>query len=375
MQGSITHKGGDRYEVRINLGRGPDGRRRQLSRSVRGTRADAEALCARLLVQHDRTNLDGHDATMGQLVERWYAMASPSLSPTTANDYRSVITKYVVPELGLVPVRQIRAATLDHWYTRLRQSGVGTARIRRIHQVVANALAQAVRWEWIPVNPAKSASPPPVAARKAIKPPSLDDAAHLFAEAERADPEFALFLRLSLSLGARRGEICGLRWDDIDLDDHTIHIQRAVVAPKAGVQIKTTKTGAGRRVTVPQVVAADLRAHRRRCQERALAVGLRLADDAWVFSLDPDSGSPWRPDLVTHRFDRLRKAAGLEHVTLREFRHAHATQLIAAGVDISTVSNRLGHARKSTTLDRYADWLPAADRGAADVMDRLLGGG
>lgn len=377
MRGSVERRperGPDVWRVRIYLGRDPGGTKRYLNRTVRGSKADADALCARLLLEHGQTNLDGWDATMADLLERWLALAARDLSPTTTRDYRSVLDRHLLPRLAQMPVRVVRAADLDRLYVELGDAGLGPARIRRIHQVLRNALAQAVRWEWIATNPALSASPPS-ARLPEITPPDMTAAKKLLETAAVTDPELLLFLHLALAAGARRGELVGLRWADVDLEEATLLIRRAVVdAGEGRIVVKDTKTHQARRIALTGQLVTELRAQRRRATERALAVGVRLDGDGYVFSTDPASRSPWRPDLASHRFARLRARAGLDRVRLHDLRHAMATQLLAGGVDVRTVSGRLGHRRTSTTLDRYAHFVPAADRAAADVMGRLLGG-
>lgn len=373
MRGSIRRRGADRWEVRIHVGRhDTTGRKTYLSRTVRGTRADAEALCARLLVEHGHTNLDGWDATMADLFERWLAMAARDLSPTTLRDYRSIVGAHLLGRVGAMPVRGVRAADLDRLYVTLSQAGLGPARVRRAHQVLRSALAQAVRWEWIATNPALSASPPAVRPPE-VAPPDLD-AARALLDAASSEPDLLTFLQLALATGARRGELVALRWADIDIDAAELVIRRSVVDAGGHLVVKDTKTHQARRLALSLPLVAALRAHRRRMAERAMAVGEGLSDDAYVLSTDPASRTPWRPDYATHLFARLRARSDLRGVRLHDLRHAMATTLIAAGVDPRTVAGRLGHSNVATTLNRYAHFVPARDRDAAEIMDRLLGG-
>lgn len=120
---------------------------------------------------------------------------------------------------------------------------------------------------------------------------------------------------------------------------------------------------------------AVLAAHRRRQAERALAVGTALPKDAYVFAADVAGSRPWNPQVVTHRFERLRRRLGFEGVRLHDLRHYVATQLIAAGVDVRTVAGRLGHANANVTLSTYAAWMPARDQEAASLVGAMLDGG
>jgi integrase len=366
MRGSIERRG---KAWRITIDTGPDpasGKRRQVRRTIHGTKADATDALNALIGEHRQGVTHGHDATVGQLLERWFATAR--LAPSTRADRRSAL-KHVTPTVRAMQVWRLRAHDLDAMYAELERQGLQAARIRTVHSVLRTALAQAVRWQWIARNPAVDASPPPVR-RAVIAPPSPEDVRRLLAA---ADGRLAAYLRLSAHLGARRGEMCALRWDDIDLDGGQLTIRRAWSDGGRGVGmvLKTTKTDRERTVALDRHAVAMLRAWRAETAEVALAVGAHPGP--WVFAADPLGVTAVRPDRMTHQFAELRRSLGLDGVRLHDVRHFVATSLLAAGVDPRTVAGRLGHARTSTTLDVYAAFVPARDRDAAEVLGRLLG--
>jgi integrase len=237
--------------------------------------------------------------------------------------------------------------------------------------VLSGALKQAVVWGWIGHNPAKQATAPTVE-KPDVQPPSAEDAARLLAIAMGESPELGLFLRLAVVLGARRGELCSLRWPDIDFDHGQVLIAGNVVrVPRKALVHKDTKTHAKRRVAVGAGTLDLLRVHRVAQAKQALACGATLPVDAYVFSHVPDGTKPIDPDGVSHRF--LRLARRLEvNCRLHDLRHFMVTQLVAGGVDWRTVSGRAGHADGHTTLGTYAHFQHAQDRQAAEFMDELL---
>lgn len=361
---------GSAWRLVVDGGRDPvTGRRRQVTRTVRGSARDAQHELNRLLVEVGRGDVLGHDATIAQLLDAWMAIAR--LEALTRRDYASVIRRYLVPALGDKRVWQLRARDLDALYADLAAKGLGPARIRRVHNIASRALKQAVRWEWVTRNVARDASPPPLP-RPDPRPPGTAEVLELLG---RADGELLTFLRLDAVLGARRGEMCALRWRDVDLDAGTVAIRRAVVdgGPGVGIVEKAHKTERPRPpVALDPGTLRLLRAHRRFCAERLLQLGTSLGPETYVFHRDADGMAPWRPDSASRRFARLRDRIGLGHVQLRALRHYVATQLLAAGVDVRTVSGRLGHARTSTTLDIYAAFVPAQDRQAAELLGAAL---
>lgn len=235
------------------------------------------------------------------------------------------------------------------------------------------ALQQAVRWGWLTENPAVHASPPRT---QRVEPtaPTPDEMSRLLTAATDADPAFGTFIRLAAVTGARRGELCGLRWNAVDLDAGSVLISRSVVRGEDGLVNKDTKTHQARRVAIDAATRHALAAHHTQCLERALQCGVRLAPNAFVFSYEASGVKPWPPLSVSQRFRRLRDQAGITHVRLHDLRHYAATRLVAGGVPVRTVSGRLGHANAATTLGIYSHFVEASDQAAADLLGELLDG-
>lgn len=221
------------------------------------------------------------------------------------------------------------------------------------------------------MNPAASASPPKLRQRE-ISPPAIADVKRMLALADDDEPEYGALLRVLTATGARRGEVCGLRWSDLDRSTRTLSITRSIASVAGGTVVKDTKTHASRRIALDDATIGVLDAQRRRLEERAAACEVVLDPDGYVFTESADGSEPLHPDTITGRFTRVRKQAGLDGVRLHDLRHLHATQLLAAGVPVRTVSGRLGHANAATTLNVYAHFLEASDRQAADVIGGLL---
>jgi integrase len=380
MADGFIRKRGNAWQVIVYAGRDPvTGRKRQVSRNVRGTKRDAQAVRAQLLVELGEGQHLGTEATFGELVERWYEHVSPDWSPKTAAETRRMIDKVVLPRLGRARLQRLRPADLDRLYAQLRTSGsasggpLAPATVRRIHEIIRRALKQGVRWGWLSTNPAIHATPPRVP-KSDVVPPTPENVVRLLELAEAEDPDLAVFLRLAAGTGARRGELCALRWSDIDLDPGTVLIARAMVHGSDGMVERSTKTHSARRIALDADTVAALSKYRARTAERAGECGVGLPEDARVFSFEPNGGTPWRPDVVTNRFNKLRRKAGLDSVRLHDLRHYVATRLIAAGVPVRTVSGRLGHANAATTLNVYAAFVQASDRDAAELLGQMLSG-
>jgi integrase len=316
---------------------------------------------------------------VAELLDRWFEWRQGvrPISPRTVDNYRRDMDWFILPVLGKLPVARVDAATLDRFYAQLRKQGgkdgrpLAPSTVREVHAILSGALQQATAWGWITQNPARLASPPVVEKAK-VRPPEVGQVAKLLRAAMQEDDAFGLFLRLADVLGARRGELCALRWSHVDVERGEILVAGSVIyVPGQPLMDKDTKTHAERRVAVGADTLEALHRHRVRAAETALAFGVTLGLNAYVFSHTPDGQAPIRPDYMTHRFTVLAKRLNVT-CRLHDLRHFMVTQLVAGGVDWRTVAGRAGHADGHMTLGTYAHFQQAQDRKAAEFMDRLL---
>ncbi len=378
MRGHLRQRG-DAWELRAYAGVDPVTKRQKyVTRTFRGGKRQAEEALARFVTEVSGGGHAAQDTTVGDLVREWFDMAKPELSPTTVRGYTWMIKTYILPTLENVPLARLKTSQLDRMYAKLRESGgqdeapLSAATVRQAHAILRRALQQGVRWGWIAANPATLASAPRVRAQE-LEPPDPGEVIRLVEIATNQDPDFGCFLLLAATTGARRGELCGLKWSDLNLNAKTITMTRAIVeAAHSELVEKDTKTHSSRRIALDDQTSEVLEDHLKRCQVRAEACGARLPADAYVFSSEPDGGRPWAPNDVTKDFIRVRKQVGLDTVRLHDLRHFSATRLLAAGVPVRTVSGRLGHANAATTLGVYAHFVEESDRDAANKLGALL---
>ena len=362
------------FKVVVSLGRDSTGRYRQHARTVRGTLRDAKALRSRVLTEAaDRKVMARADVTFGALLERWLEhLEMLGRSPTTLAAYRVIVRCHLRPRLGSKSVSSVTTLDLDRLYTALsRQRAPAT--VAKVHAAARGALAQAVRWGLIARNPALEASAPPI--RRPEAKSATQEELHRMVEA--ADDDFATMLILAATTGLRRGELCGLTWEALELPADgagaaSVH-QVVVHGPDDRPLVRpSTKSGRSRRITLDAATVAALRGHLERSVVAAHACDAdRLGP--FVFSPVPDSSEPYHPRSVTRRFSRLCARLGIGGVTFHQAtRHFAATQLIAAGIDVRTVAGRLGHSRASVTLDVYSHLLVERDGVAATLLGAVV---
>lgn len=355
---------------------------------------EAEKVRTRLLAEVDEKRNPRTRATVGQLMDRYFEVLD--VESTTRSTYDGYVRNHIKPMLGELPLSRLGGEVLDSFYAELRRCRThcrGRARIEhrtdrqhecdsrcgkhrcrpladssisQIHGILSGACKRAVRWRWLGTNPIEQAARP-TPGRPDPQPPTPDQASKIAVEAWR-DLDWGMLVWLALMTGARRGELCALRWDRIDFATGVLTIRSSIAQRGAQTWEKDTKTHQQRRITLDDLTLSLLRAYLRRCRERAEALGLELPADARVFSLAPD-GSEWlKPDSIGQRYARMCARLGWD-MNLHQLRHYSATELIAGGVDVRTVAGRLGHGGGGTTTLRvYSAWVSEADQRAAGSL-------
>jgi integrase len=370
----------------VDLGPGPDGRRRRRWSAGFDRKGDASAALRAELDRLDQgVVVDPGKLTVAALAERWLQHVKTTRDEGTWTEYARNLRRHVLPALGGRQLKTLSPTDLDGLYARLasagrldgRPGGLSARTVRNIHKTVHKMLRQAVRWRLLTINPAADLELPPVVEPQMV---TLDhQQARRLLEAA-ASPQragwWAPLVLLAVATGARRGELLALRWSDIDLDAGTVAISRSLRRGEAGLRYKAPKTRAGLRTVGlgPSTVAA-LRRLRAEQAERRLAFGAayNAADDLVVCQVD---GAPLRPDHVSSEFRRLAEAAGLPaEVHLHTLRHSAASFLAAAGVPASDIAAQLGHADGgSLALRVYVHPLEEGKRRAAAQLDQVIGG-
>lgn len=331
----MRRRGKDSWELRVYQGSDPDtGRQQWVTRTVRGSQRSARSQLRELVEQAGYARLRA--GNLAELLERWFEAASPGWALTTLSHTRSVIDCYLKPHLGYLHVAKLTTADIDDFYGHLLRAGgreyrpLAPGTVARVHGVLHRALAQAVRWEWIWVNPATNASPPRVPPAE-IRPPSPVQVAKLLEAVRVEDPPLFCFLRLAASTGARRGQLLALRWEAVDWAAGALAFTRALVQGPHGPELRPTKTHRTHRADLDGETLQVLRRHRVRAESLAQATGVALREVGFVFSSEPDGSRPWHPNWVTKRFIARRRAVGLAPFRLHDLRHFMATQMLAAG--------------------------------------------
>lgn len=371
MQGHIR-KRGNSWAVVISLGRDPaTGKRKQLWRSVRGTKRDAQALLVQLLHQRDQgIDQPSGRMTVAEYLQQWLSVyAKVNTAPKTYKRYEEIARVHLVPVVGAIPLTKLRPLHIQEVYTRVLQKGLSARTALHCHRVLREALQHALKWQIIPRNPADSVEPPRPHRYEAtsLEP---DGVKRLFAAAD--ETPYGALIHLALMTGLRQGELLGLRWQHVNLESAVLQVRQTCQwLPREGFIFRQPKTYRSARPVALSPASVE-RLHRHRVQQlqERLAVGPAYQDNGLVFA--NARGAPVHPTNLRRAWLQIVGRVGLGHLRFHDLRHTHASLLLQQGIHPKIVSERLGHSSVSITLDTYSHVVPSLQVQAAAGLDELL---
>ncbi len=374
MTGHIRRRGERSWEIKFDLGRDSvTGKRKTAYQSFKGTKREAQLKLAELItaassgsyVEPSKTTIVDF---VRARVNQWEA-APDGITARTAQRYRQLTENQIAPHFGAKTLQKLTRLDIEAWHNALHQAGLAARTIGHAHRLLHQALNDAESDGLVTKNVCRLHKAPKVAEREMI---IVQDVPGFITKI--AGSRLYVHALLALVAGMRLGEVLALRDRHVDLDKKVVHVREALEETKAlGVRVKPPKTRAGRRdITLPDIAVEALSAHRRRLLETRMKLGAgKLPIDALLFAtLD---GRPLRTGNVSSDWGEIAATIGMPEITFHALRHTHASQLIASGVDIVTISKRLGHAKPSVTLAIYAHMFHTDDRKAAAAINAALG--
>ncbi len=362
---------------------GPNGRRRQRRR--RGFRTKKLAQNALTTVRSEVMNgtfVTPSRTTVADYLNAWLAVLPASgRRPSTVAGYRALMNHDVIPAIGGVDLQALNALHLDRMYADLLDRSLAMSTVRKVHVVLGKALSDAERKGFVNRNVARLATPP---AMSASRPPEMKfwtpQQLHGFLASITDHAHYPL-IRLAAMTGLRRGELAGLRWSDVDLVAGTLSVRQATTVVDGRPVTGDVKTKRSRRVVdIDASTLAVLRAWAKQQKQYRLLFGPEWIATGLVFTMP--TGEAWHPDSISQAFERLvtpyskKRAAELllirPRIRFHDLRHTHASHLLAAGVNVKVVSDRLGHASVAFTLDTDAHVMPGQQAEAVAAVHALL---
>ncbi|WP_084010689.1 tyrosine-type recombinase/integrase [Pseudofrankia sp. DC12] len=378
MKGSARKRANGVWEYRHDLDPDPlTGKRRTTGKSGFKTRKEAERAMRESISSHEAgRRVAPSRRTVSEFLAEWLEATRPSIRPVTWSKYRTYCNSYIIPVVGMTALQDLTPVRVSLLYAHLltagrrhqrtgQAAGLASASVSTAHRVLHRALGDAVKWGYLPRNPATDANKPQVGRR----PPTIwtPEQLRAFVKHIRGDRLFAMYL-LVITTGLRRGALAGLRRPDLDLEAGTVSPSRPrIVVDNKAVDGEQKTDSAYRPLVLDPVTLAALRAHVEQWDaEREAAEHTTELLFCW-----PDGGEI-HPDTITDWFQKHARAAGLPVIRLHDVRHSYATAALKAGVHPKVVSERLGHASVAFTLAFYSHVIPGMDKDAAGLIANAI---
>ncbi len=384
MKGHIQQRGKDSWRLKFDLGRDPaTGKRRTRYETVRGGKRKAQIELAKIIGEiDDRAFVDRSKITLEEHLRAWLASVAADVSAKTHERYTEIVTKHLIPALGAIRLQELATWQIREYYTAARTEGrkvtirgksvlrppLSPTTVRHHHRLLVAALGQAVTDGSLRANVAAVKKLAPKAAKAEITVLDANQISLLLGAV--TDTGLHLPVLVALATGMRRGEILALRWSDVDLDKASLQVARTLEQTAAALSFKAPKTASSRReISLPATAVAQLRRHRLQQAETLLKAGIRQGADTLICA--GPAGEPLSPRDLTKRFAELVRRLKLK-VRFHDLRHTHVSQLLAAGVNLKVVTERVGHASPAFTLKTYAHLVPGMQEDAAKRIDAAL---
>lgn len=372
MRGSIRSKGKNSWQLQIYTGTDPDGKPRRHFETVRGRKSDAQRRLTELLASLDK----GVYTTPGRLtvtehLHQWLdGYVKTNCSQRTLDGYQAIIEHHLIPALGHVQLKQLQPPTIQGYYGKACER-LSARTVHHQHRVLSQSLKYAVRQGYLGRNPCELVDPPKPR-NKVMRTLTQTEVETLLDRVK--DNRYYPVIYAAISTGLRQAELLGLRWRDIDLSMMSISVSQTLYKRRGIYQFIEPKTShSRRRVATTPKLTLFLKQYRIERENLYLELGQILSLDSLVFGTP--EGKPFNPSVLSHDFGRMVKQIGLEGVRFHDLRHTFASLMLLRGAKPKVISEALGHASVSFTMDVYSHIMEGMQEDAMALLDAVLPAG
>ena len=333
---------------------------------------------------------DAGKVTLGHWMTSWLAdYIKPKAKPKTLEKYQSQVDLYINPSIGQKLLGKVTAPDLQRLYNRLMteggkahkvinnegkevtvRKGLSAYTVRNVHVCLHAAFGQAIKVGLLTRNVTEATEPPRLT-RYEVKPMDLDQAQMLLVEAAKVNPRTYIITLLALETGMRKGEVFGLKWQDIDMKKGLLSVRRSLATTAKKTYLQEPKTAKSRRtISLTSGLVKALKSYKAKQAEQKLAMGELYEDQDFVVA--NELGGIVHPNTFHATYRRMLKRTGLEEFNFHTLRHTHASMLLHKGINAKVVQERLGHASMTMTLDVYSHLMPGMQETVVIAMDGVL---
>lgn len=360
MRGYITQRAKGSWSISIYLGKDPITNKKKYKwYTVKGSKKEADRFLTEKLNEIEKgIFIDSKNMTLVEYMNYWFEQCCiTKLSPTTYESYRRNIDKYIIPQLGNIKLSNLLPLQLQSFYNILSATLSNTS-IVYIHRILHSALNQAMKWDLVVRNVADNVEVP----KKNKYNATILNSEQLGKLIEVIkDTYIYIPVMIAISTGMRRGEVLGLTWENIDLENATLRVVQAIYPTQNGLVVLPPKTKTSiRKISLPPTLVAILKEHKNNCKN----------DNNYVCTLE--DGNLVSPSSLNHRFKQILKDNNLPSIRFHDLRHSHASLLLSQGVQAKVISERLGHSNINITMDLYSHIYEATNIEVANNFDVFL---
>lgn len=369
-EGLVRKRKDGRWEGRITIGYRADGKPIQRYLYARTQEELLRRLHHEIERHRDMAITEDYKMTLRDWLDRWlHEYVQHTVRENTFRDYEQIVQNHLNPYLGDKMIYSITKRDVQKLYNHLKEKGhrrktsnqsqaLSSGMVRRIHTVFHQAMEKAVQENIIAMNPTEGAVLPSLKCtpKCILNEEQLD----LFLETVKRRPDWYVFFYLELTTGLRRGEICGLRWADLNEGTGQLHIKRSISGGK-GLICRPKTEASMRTITLSHSTLGALRGWRER------------VNSDWIFPNPLDPNMPMPPLRAYDQLKEVLEEAELPDIRFHDLRHTFATHALSGGVDAKTLSEILGHTNPSFTLDTYTHVTTQMHRDAAAIVGSFMG--
>lgn len=357
MRGSVI-KRGDKYGIVYDVGRTTSGKRKQKWESGFKTKKEAEATLAKRIYEIENgCFIDYKSQKLSEYLQDWLIQHAPNVTPSTYRGYATNVHSHIIPVIGNVLLNQLKPVHVQKLYARKLEQGLSSTSVLYIHRVLHKALNQAVKMEIVHRNVADLVDPP---RKRKFQAQILNESEVALLLSEAKDTPLYTPILLAVTLGLRRGEVLGLRWDDIDFSNNTITVRQTLAYEKGKSFFADTKTDASRRSIL---ISASLINYLQNLLKNSMHHETVVSDK---------EGKPLNPNYMDRLFKQLLSKCGIKPIRFHDLRHTNATMMLKNNIPAKVASRRLGHSTIGITMDLYSHVLSEMQEDASKIFDKMI---